>query len=279
MEKLIEKMKMDLELQDYSQKTVKSYLWHIRDFSDYFKGSLTELSEDDIRKYLYHIKSVKGYGRSYLSQAYSSIKFLYRETIDIPISLNKLRGPKRMIRLPVVFSTEEVKRLFEVTDNVKHKMILMVTYSGGLRVNETAHLKVNDIDSDRMQIRVQQGKGRKDRYTLLSPKVLKRLQEYWRAYRPHDWLFPSRRKVSPICDSTIQRVFKQSKEKAGIQKEASVHTLRHSFATHLLEQGVNLFVIQKLLGHKYIQSTLIYLHLQTPSMSKAISPIDRILEE
>jgi integrase/recombinase XerD len=278
MEKLIEKMKMDLELQDYSQKTVKSYLWHIRDFYNYFKGAVTDLGEDDIRKYLYHIKHQKGYGRSYLSQAYSSIKFLYRETIDIPISLNKLRGPKRMIRLPVIFSQEEVKRLFNATDNVKHKTILMVTYAGGLRVNEVAHLKVNDIDSDRMQIRVRQGKGRKDRYTLLSPKVLKRLQEYWRTYRPKDWLFPSRRKVSPICTSTIQRVFKQSKKKAGIQKEASVHTLRHSFATHLLEQGVNLFVIQKLLGHKYIQSTLVYLHLQTPSQCKVVSPIEQILE-
>jgi site-specific recombinase XerD len=197
----------------------------------------------------------------------------------MPVSLNKLRGPKRMLKLPVVFSQEEVRQLFDAAENLKHRMILMVTYSAGLRVNETAHLKVTDIDSKRMQIRVSQGKGGKDRYALLSAKLLKHLQDYWRAYRPEEWLFPSRRETTPICDSTISRIFKNAKRKAGIQKEASPHTLRHSFATHLLEQGVNLFVIQKLLGHKYIQSTLIYLHLQDLSSCKVISPIDRILED
>jgi len=218
MEKLIEQMKMDLELQDYSPKTIKSYLWHVADFTKYFNHSVTELGEEDIRKYLYHIKKEKGYGRSYLSQAFSAIKFLYRETIDMPLSLNKLRGPKRMIKLPMVFSREEVKRLFDAADNSKHKMILMVTYSAGLRVNETAHLKVTDIDSRRMQIRVRQGKGKKDRYTLLSAKVLKHLQEYWLAYRPQEWLFPSRRTDTPIGDSTIQRLFKNAKKKPGYRK-------------------------------------------------------------
>jgi len=212
MEKLIEQMKMDLELQDYSTKTIDSYLKHVSDFITYFNGSLEGLNEEEIRKYLYHIKEVKKYGRSYLSQSYSAIKFLLRETIKMPVELGRLRGPKRMIRLPVVFSKEEVGCLLESTDNLKHKMIFMVTYSGGLRVNEAAHLRVDDIDSKRMQIRVRQGKGRRDRYTLLSKEVLKCLREYWSAYHPREWLFPSRRGDMPMHTSTIQRVFRESKK-------------------------------------------------------------------
>lgn len=218
MEKLIDQMKMDLELQDYSPKTIDSYLKHIRDFTAYFQGSVSQLGEDDIRKYLYHVKKEKSYGRSYLAQVFSAIKFLYRETIEMPISLGKLRGPKRMIKLPIVFSQEEVKRLFDATDNLKHKMILMVTYSAGLRVNETANLKVTDIDSKRMQIRVHQGKGKKDRYALLSVKLLKHLQDYWRAYRPEEWLFPSRKNTTPIGTSAIQRMFKTVKKKPEYKK-------------------------------------------------------------
>jgi len=277
MEKLIEQMQMDMTLQDYSPKTIKSYLWHIRDFSEYFHHSVADLGEEDIRKYLYHVKQEKGYGRSYLSQAYSAIKLLYRSTLEMPLPLGKLRGPRRTVKLPIVFSHEEVKKLFDSTDNLKHKMVLMVTYSGGLRVNETAHLRVFDIDSKRMQIKVRQSKGRKDRYTLLSEPFLKKLRVYWKAYRPEEWLFPNRKGDGPIHASTIQRLFQHSKQKAGIKKEgASVHTLRHSFATHLLEQGINLFIIQKLLGHKHIQSTLIYLHLQKHP-SHIENPIDTIL--
>ena len=218
MEKLIDQMKMDLELQDYSPKTIDSYLKHIRDFTAYFQGSVSQLGEDDIRKYLYHVKKEKSYGQSYLAQVFSAIKFLYRETIEMPISLGKLRGPKRMIKLPVILSQEEVRQLFNAAENLKHRMILMVTYSAGLRVNETAHLKVTDIDSKRMQIRVRQGKGKKDRYALLSAKVLKHLQEYWLAYRPEEWLFPSRRRATPICDSTISRIFKDAKKKPEYKK-------------------------------------------------------------
>jgi len=218
MEKLIDQMKMDLELQDYSPKTIDSYLKHIRDFTAYFQGSVSQLGEDDIRKYLYHVKKEKSYGRSYLAQVFSAIKFLYRETIKMPISLGKLRGPKRMIKLPVVLSQNEVRQLFAATDNHKHRIIFMVMYSAGLRVNEAVNLKVTDIDSKRMQIRVRQGKGRKDRYTLLSKKLLKHLQEYWLAYRPEEWLFPSRHKTTPVGTSTMQRIFKNVKKKPEYKK-------------------------------------------------------------
>jgi integrase/recombinase XerD len=218
MEEPIERMKMDLVLQDYSDKTIKSYLWHIADFSVYFQDRpLDTLGEEEIRRYLYHIKEEKKYGRAYLSQAYSAIKFFYRETLRMPLKLGDLRGPRRFLRLPVVFSREEVQRLFEATENQKYRLIFMITYSGGLRVNETAHLRVTDIDSKRMLIRINQGKGRKDRYTLLSAMVLEKLRSYWKTDRPQDWLFPKKRGDGPICTSNIQRMFKDSKKKQASQ--------------------------------------------------------------
>lgn len=218
MEGPIERMKMDLVLQDYSDKTIKSYMWHISDFSAYFQDqALDTLGEEKIRRYLYHIKEEKKYGRAYLSQAYSAIKFFYRETLRMPLKLGELRGPRRFLRLPVVFSKEEVQRLFEVTENQKYRLIFMVTYSGGLRVSETAHLRVTDIDSKRMVIRINQGKGRKDRYTLLSAMVLEKLRSYWKTDRPKDWLFPNKSGEGPICTSTIQRMFKSSKKKQASQ--------------------------------------------------------------
>jgi len=280
MEKRIEDMRKDMALQLLSPRTVKTYLYHVRKFTEYFKGNVEGLKEDDLRDYLYHIKMEQGYGPSNLSQAFSAIKFLYRETLKMPLTLGKLRGPRKTMKLPVVLSREEVKALFDATENDKHRMILMVIYSGGLRVSEASHLRVQDIDSSRMLIRVEQGKGNKDRYTLLSAQLLEKLRKYWLTCRPKPWLFPSGRNTkTPIHVTTIQKAFYQSKKKAHITKPVSVHTLRHSFATHLLEQGVNLFTIQNLLGHKQIQNTLIYLHLQQDHCQNIVNPIDGMLED
>jgi integrase/recombinase XerD len=279
MEDIFEQMQMDMTLRDYSPKTIESYTWHIRDMSAYFERSLSELIQDDIRKYLYHLKTDKGYSNTYLSQAYSAIKYLYRHHFDVPIGLRELHGPRASLKLPVVLSREEIGRLFSVVTNQKHKLIFMVIYSGGLRVSEAVGLQVKDIDSRRMQIKVRQGKGRKDRYTLLSGHVLERLREYWRSSHPKLWLFPSRSNNNkPLSTSTIQRVFQVSRAKADINESSTVHSLRHSFATHLLEQGVNLFVIQRLLGHKHIQNTLIYLHLQKNHTEQIVNPIDALME-
>lgn len=219
MEKLIDQMYMDMKLQNYSPKTIKQYMWHIRDFSEYFQSYVENLKEDDIRKYLYYIKEEKQYGLSYLSQAFSAIRFLYREIIEMPIPLTRLKGPKPEKKLPIVLTQDEVKRFFESIENLKHQLILMTTYSGGLRVSETAHLKITDIDSGHMHIRVEQGKGRKDRYTILSKYLLKRLREYWLFYRPNYWLFPSREPSKPISASAIQSVFRKAKKKLGSQNQ------------------------------------------------------------
>jgi integrase/recombinase XerD len=170
-----------------------------------------------------------------------------------------------------------VKRLFDVVDNVKHRLMLMTTYSAGLRVSETANLKLNDIDSQRMQIRVKQGKGNKDRYTLLSEQLLQHLRYYWRLYRPTYFLFPGNDANKPINVKTIQRVMADARVKAGLKKPATMHTLRHSFATHLLEQGVDIFTIQKLLGHSHIKTTCIYIHIQRKNIVKIINPLDQLL--
>jgi len=278
MNNLIEQMQMDMSLREYSPETIKSYLWHIKSLCTYFPQGISTLTEEDIRKYLYHLKTDKDYSSSYLSQAYSAVKYLYRNYFEIPVNLNHLRGPRVSLKLPVVLNREQIQSLFEATRNLKHKMLFMVIYSGGLRVGEAVHLKVSDIDSHRMQIKVCQGKGRKDRYTLLSRCVLEGLREYWKQYRPRIWLFPSRSFDEPLNRSSVQKVFHTSCRKAGITEPATVHTLRHSFATHLLDQGVNLFVIQRLLGHKHIQNTLIYLHLQRNHTRQIKSPLDEMLE-
>ena len=215
MEKLIEQMQMDLTIQLFSPRTIKTYMWHIKNFADYFDGRVEKLKEDDIRQYLYHIKVDRQFSAGSLSQAFSAIKFLYRETLKMPLSLTKLRGPRRTKTLPVVFSREEVKKLLEATETRRNRLILMTMYSAGLRIGEATHLKVTDIDSKRMQIRVTQGKGKKDRYTLLSGSLLNRLRDYWRYYRPTDWLFPGNDKKNPIHVSTVQRYFKRAKKKPG----------------------------------------------------------------
>jgi len=277
---LVEQMRMDMVVRDYSPKTIETYLWHLNVFSVHFNHDVANLEADDIRKYLYYLKTEKEYSTSNLRQAYSAIRYLYRNHFEMPVGLKDLRGPKPSFRLPVVLDKSEIRRIFNVIENQKHKLILMTIYSGGLRVSEAARLRVCDIDSHQMRINVRYGKGRKDRYTLLSGRLLKELREYWLRYRPKVWLFPGcNDKRGHIATNTIQRVFKHSCTKAGIKKPATVHTLRHSFATHLLDEGAHLFAIQKLLGHRHIQNTLIYLHLQRNFAREIQSPIDKLLEE
>ena len=276
MSDLLRKMKQDMVVRNYSPRTVESYMWHINAFVSHIEKTLDQATEDDVRSYLYHVKTVKQYSRSNMHQAFSAIKYLYRNTLKMPLTLKELRGPKRGRPLPQVLSFDEIRTLFDHVRNLKHRLLLMTIYSGGLRLNEATHLQVSDIDSKRMTIHVRHGKGGKDRYTLLSQALLEELRYYWRCYKPKSWLFPGRSQDTPLTDSSIQKAFQQARERGGICKEATVHTLRHIFATHLLEQGVNLFTIKELLGHSSIQTTLIYLHLQKHSRN-IDNPLDQLL--
>ena len=187
--------------------------------------------------------------------------------------MKKIPRVKREKKLPIVLDREEVQKLFTVIRNLKHRCILMTTYSAGLRISETAHLKITDIDSKRMLVKVR-GKGAKERYTLLSKVALETLRDYWKYYRPKEWLFHGNLPSNPISASSIQRIFKKAKQQAGIIKIATPHTLRHSFATHLLEAGVDLHHVQLLLGHRSPKTTTIYLHVTRKDLARIVSPLD-----
>ena len=278
MGRLYDKMKMDLELKNFSPKTVSCYLHWMVQFVRHYDRSPVDMGEDEIRKYLYHLIKVKKVSQSSINQAYSAMKFFYTTTLERewnPLRIPRVKNGKR---LPIVLSMEEVERLLGCIDNLKHLTILTTIYSGGLRVGEATRLKVSNLDSKRMTIRVEGGKGNKDRYTLLARHTLALLRTYWKVYRPDDWLFPGADPDEPISTASVRTVFKKALQKAGIAKKATVHTLRHSFATHLLESGTDLYYIQHLLGHTTAKTTSVYLHITGKDLARVRSPIDLFKE-
>jgi integrase/recombinase XerD len=276
MGKLHDQMKMDLELKNLSPRTRSCYLGWMRSFALHFHRSPGELGEPEIRDYLHYLIQEKKASQSGVSQAYSALKFFYETTLKR--DWNGFRIPRVQMgkKLPVVLSQQEIQAIILATRNLKHRALLMTIYSAGLRLSEVVHLKVSDIDSQRMTIRVQQGKGQKDRYTLLSQRLLEVLREYWKEYRPVGWLFCGKPETEPLSVSSVQRVFEKVLLRAGIKKPASVHTLRHSFATHLLEAGTDLFHIQRLLGHTSPKTTAVYLHLSRKNLGGVRSPLDHL---
>jgi site-specific recombinase XerD len=205
----------------------------------------------------------------------SGIKFLYNTTLNRHEVVEDIKYPKAKIKLPVVLDLSEVKALFSATDNIKHKAILMIIYSAGLRISEASRLKITDIDSKRMTVRVEQGKGGKDRYTILAESTLNHLRQYWRQYHPKEWLFEGQKDNTHITTSTIYQIFCDAKERAGITKPVSPHSLRHSFATHLVEAGTSLHHVQLLLGHRSPTTTTVYLHVSQLNLAQVVSPLDR----
>lgn len=272
-----ERMIIEFELRGYSFKTQKAYLRYIKDYCEYFGKLPEEMGEPEIREYL-HFLITRKRSRSTINGAYSTLKFCYENTLRHTWSLNQIPRIKREKNLPVVLDYDEIKRIFEVVTNLKHRTILVTTYAAGLRVSETAHLRVENIDSKRMQIRIEQGKGKKDRYVLLSQRNLELLRLYYRAYHPKTWLFFGYKPDKPITTRTIEKIFDTAKRKAGIKKDVSIHSLRHSFATHLLERGTDIRYIQQLLGHASLSSTTIYLHLRNQDALKITSPLEFIFE-
>lgn len=267
-------MKADMDLKGYSSSTQTTYIRMVEGFAKYYRKSPENLSENEIRQYLHYlIKENKS--DSYISCAYSALKFLYQVTLKR--NWNDYRIPRTKVRkrLPEVLDVSEINALIQVTKNVKHRTILMTIYAAGLRVSEAANLKIGDIDSKRMQLRIQQGKGNKDRYTILSEVNLSQLRTYWKEYRPETWLFPGCTLNKAISTRTIQKVFENSKLKAGITKNVTVHSLRHSFATHLLEAGTDIYHIQRLMGHSSAKTTSVYIHLKQEDLLKVKSPLDQ----
>lgn len=274
MGRLREEMKGDLELRGLSPETQKIYLYYVTNFSRYFNRSPYHLGKREIKEYLLYLLREKKASASTVNLCYSALKFLYARTLKRDEIMEKIPRLRSTKKLPVVLERQEVESLFSVMKNLKHRAILMLIYSSGLRLREASHLKVSDIDSKRMVLRIRQGKGRKDRYTLLSTAALEVLRKYWRHCRPKEWLFEGRLSDKPLSVRSIQRVFKKARTLAGITKPATVHTLRHSFATHLLEQGTDLYRIQLLLGHRSLKTTAIYLHVSRKELVRIVSPLD-----
>lgn len=260
---------------NYSQRSITTYVRMLHCLEEYFNSSVDEISIEQVKDFLQYSIEKKKVSVSFVNQVISAVKLLQHDILGKSWETIRIRRPRMDKQLPVVLSKEEVKSMIEITRNLKHRTLLAVTYSAGLRISEVIGLKPSDIDSDRKQIRVL-GKGNKYRYTLLSENTLEMLRTYWRAYRPVRYLFEGQIKGQPFSRTSINKVFRQTCKRAGIKKEATVHSLRHSFATHLLESGVNLKIIQGLLGHSSLRTTSIYLHVTRFDPASVKSPFDEI---
>ncbi len=278
MGKLRDQMLADLQLRGATTRTQETYLREASNLAKYFNRSPEELGEDELKEYMLYMMKERHLSDGTYRFYVAALKFLYRTTLKREWMVDKIKCPKRRRKLPIVLDLSEVESLFSVTKNLKHKAMLMITYSSGLRVSETARLKMTDIDSKRMTVRIKQGKGG-DRYSILSQTALEQLRQYWKKYRPTEWLFDGQKKDDHITPYTIQHVFYAAKKRARITKPASVHTLRHSFATHLIEAGTSLHHVQLLLGHRSPTTTTVYLHVSRLNLSQVISPLDRAAKQ
>jgi len=270
MTKLRQTMMEAMLLRGFSERTKESYIQGVRGIAAYYHLSPDTLSDEQVRGYLIYLLDERKLAYSSANLALNAIRFLFREVLHRPRNEIDLPGPRQPQRLPEILSREQVGRILEAATDLRHKTLLMTTYAAGLRVK--------DIDSDRMSIRVEQGKGAKDRYTLLSPHLLAQLRLYWRVYRPRGGLFVQRNGVDPLPIDSAQKIFYRAKRKAKIRKRGGIHALRHAFATHLLEAGVDIHTLQKLLGHRSISTTMRYFHLAQTRLLGTRSPLD-LLEE
>ncbi len=271
------RMEEELKLRGCGPRTQKSYLEWVARFAQHHRRAPEQMGEEQVRSYLMYLLEERKLSRSTLVQALCALKFFYNHVLHRPCEVEDLRFPRQQKKkLPRVLSESEVRRLLESAGNLKDQVILMTLYGSGLRLSELIHLQVSDIDSGKMQIRVRQGKGGKDRNVVLSQNLLGALRRYFRQYRPVKWLFYGQTPQQPIDDRAIQRMVRCLSERAGLRERVTTHTLRHSFATHLLEHGTELPYIQELLGHRNIKTTMLYLRVSPPALRKVISPLDRL---
>jgi site-specific recombinase XerD len=273
----LEAMRKEMRLRSYSARTLESYLGAIRAFFDFFPGqSPALLTEAEVRRYLLHLLEKRKLANGTVNQVFNALRFLFVEVYKKPYVIGSLPRPKKEKQLPSILSEEEVSRLLSSIDNLKHKTMMMLTYSAGLRVSELVRLRPEDIDADRRLIQIRGAKGKKDRVTLLSDIALRYVNAYLSRYMPAEWLFEGFERGKAYSIRSAQAIFDRAVEKAGIVKDVSIHDLRHSFATHLLEHGTDLRYVQALLGHESSKTTEIYTHVSSKALGKIASPLDFI---
>lgn len=268
----------DMTLKGLSTHTQRAYLRAVAMLAGHFGKSPDRITKDEVRAFLVHVVAQKKVSQSYFNQIISALRFLFHETLNRDWVLKGPMQSRAEHKLPTVLSVSEVEQFFRAVTSLKYRAILMIEYAAGLRVSEIVNLRVDDIDSGRMVIRVRQGKGRKDRYVILSPRLLDLLREYWMSARPTTWLFPGRSPDRPITAVAVHQNCKLALKESGLKKNVSSHTLRHSFATHLLESNTNIRVIQLLLGHCSLRTTAVYTHVASRDVLSAKSPLE-LLDE
>ncbi|MHA2497747.1 MAG: tyrosine-type recombinase/integrase [Candidatus Hodarchaeales archaeon] len=278
MGKIKEKMKQEMELRGLSELTQEAYLACIKQYVKYFMKSPDKLNLDDIHAYQLHLVRERKVAENTFNQHVAAIKFLYGMTLKRNWKIELIPYHKRRKRLPVVLSRQEVVQLYKAVRCIKHQAMILTLYSTGMRVSELTHLKISDIDSKRMVIRIDQGKNRKDRYVRLSEKLLKTLRLYWLKQKPKlkTWLFPGYDVNSPITRNSVLRMVAMAGVKAGIKKPVTTHTVRHTYATHQLESGMDIRKIQLMLGHRSLRTTAIYLHVASNYLNEAKTPLDTL---
>jgi site-specific recombinase XerD len=275
MGQLHDRMQADLKIGGYSPITQKVYLLYARKFAAQFMRSPAEMGADEVRRFLLYLVEERHASRETIRQVRSALRFLYTVTLNRPIEVEWLPPPRRSKPLPVVLSGSEIQALFDAVQILKYRLILMAMYAGGLRISEACRLRPDDIDSKRRVIRVREGKGGVDRYTLLSVRLLDALRDYWRRTRPDNgWMFPGKTSAGHLCTESVRKVFRKAVVATGITKTVTPHVLRHSFATHLLECGTDVSFVQALLGHGSLRATQVYTHLSTEKIARTRCPLD-----
>ena len=272
---LRQRMIEDMTARRFKEKVQKDYVRHVRTFTKFLGRSPDMATSEDLRRFQLHMAQ-RQIGAPTINSAIAALRFFFTVTLEKPDLVRPLRLVNEPRRAPVVLSPEEVARLLQAAPGLKYRAALSVAYGAGLRVSEVANLKVSDIDSGRMMLRVEQGKGQRDRDVMLSPHLLELLREWWKAARPRVWLFPGQNPINPVTPRQLNRAVTVAKDLAGISKRVSPHTLRHSFATHLLEQGVDIRVIQVLLGHAKLETTALYTRVAVSTVRDIKSPLDRL---
>jgi integrase/recombinase XerD len=273
---LRQRMIEEMHLRNYSKHSIAAYVSAVYRLANHYGRRPDRLSREEIRAFLVDLVEEKRVSWPYYKQVLAALRYFYRHVVCRGEVVDDIRGPRPAKTLPVVLSPAEVARFFRAIPSLKQRTILMLAYGAGLRVGEVVELRLSDIDRERRVIRIRQGKNKKDRYTLLSPALIEMLDRYLWAAQPEDLLFTTRRPDRPITRSTVQRFCQAARQAAGLDKRISPHTLRHSFATHLLEAGTDLRVIQVLLGHASPKTTAIYTHVSTALIGKTRSPLDML---